>query len=265
MEYELFQAIEEGDQEDVIRLLDADPTLLEREDRLGDRPLALAAKDGHLGIVRMLIQRGAEVTSIGRLGMTALHHAAERGHEEIVAFLLSQGAQGNSRGNDGRTPLLCASQWGHVGVVKVLLQHMGGQGLADRDDARWTALHHAAGRGHEELVAFLLKEGMEANSRATNGATPLMGASEWGRLAVVKLLVPHVGIQGLEDRNNLGRTAFYLAAWRFCHADVVRYLLLAGADHTVTDNVGGLLRANNGGAERGRRIISIIKVSDQFL
>jgi hypothetical protein len=48
---DIFRAAEEGNEEEVIRLLDADPTLLEREDDDGNRPLLMAAWYGQLGVV----------------------------------------------------------------------------------------------------------------------------------------------------------------------------------------------------------------------
>lgn len=43
-----------------------------------------AAADGHLDIVRLLIQRGAEINATHVAGYTALHEAAQRGHYDVV-------------------------------------------------------------------------------------------------------------------------------------------------------------------------------------
>jgi hypothetical protein len=48
---DIFRAVREGNEEEVIRLLDADPALLEnREGDDGERPLTWAALYGQLGV-----------------------------------------------------------------------------------------------------------------------------------------------------------------------------------------------------------------------
>jgi ankyrin repeat protein len=169
---DIFRAAGEGNEGEVIRLLDADPTLLEREDDDGDRPLAVAALSGRLGVTTRLIERGANINATGAGGNTALHYAARRGYEEVVVLLLREGAQANTRDNDGMTPLMWACVNGHLGVVKMLVQHMGGQGLDNGDDTRWRELHFAAYWGHEEVVRFLLLAGADPTITDSRGSTP---------------------------------------------------------------------------------------------
>jgi ankyrin repeat protein len=158
---DIFIAAREGNEDEVIRLLDADPLLLERENNFGIRPLAMAALFGHLGVVRLFIERGANINTTGRWGRTALHYAAEEGYEEVVALLLDNGAHANSRDEYGRTPLMRACINGHLDVVKMLVHHIEGQGLQARSDNGWTAMHCAAYWGHQEVVRFLLLAGAD--------------------------------------------------------------------------------------------------------
>jgi ankyrin repeat protein len=197
-----------------------------------------ASARGHLGVVQMLVEHmgGQGLEERDRMGNTALYHAARWGHKEVVGFLLSQGAQTTKPDLWGRTALICASMKGHLGVVQALLQHMEGQRLDERDMDGSTALYHAAFNGHELVVGFLLSQGAQANSSNNKGVTPLMGASENGHLGVVRLLVQHTGGQGLNAMDTeRGWTALSWAASRE-HEDVMRYLLLSGADPTINDN-----------------------------
>jgi ankyrin repeat protein len=176
-------------------------------------------------------------------GKTALHHAAYRGHEDIVAFLLGQGAEANSRDERGMTPFMRACHQGRIGVVQMLVQHMGPQALQDTSNSGLTALHLAAIGGHEETAAFLISQGAECSSRTAGvGVTPFMFACWQGRLGVVRLLLQHMGPEALQERDEHGMTSLHWACMKG-HGEVVRALLISGADPTVTDHEGRTPRA----------------------
>jgi ankyrin repeat protein len=238
-----FQAIREGDELEVTRLLDADPGLLEKELHKGNTPLAVAAAWGHLELVTLLFQRGASANATGLTGKTALHWAAYRGQEGVVTFLLRQGARANSRDDVGKTPLMLACRRGYVAVVRILLQHMGthdllgAEAMQETDDKGCTALYWAAYRGHEAVVSLLLEQGAHADSRSTAGHTPLLVASEQGHRGVVRMLLQHMGAEGLQEKDANGKTVLHWAVEKGYHK-AVKLLLLAGADPTITDNEG---------------------------
>jgi hypothetical protein len=173
---EFSTALREGDEGTVLRLVDADPTLLETVVGAWAKPLVIAARHGHLSLVMLLIERGADIS--GNYGSTPLHHASQEGHEEVVALLLKKGALANLRNDFGATPLMWACDNGHLGVVKMLYQHMGDHGLDDGDDDGWTALHFATSEGHEEVVRFLLVAGADPILTNNRGTTPRALAEE---------------------------------------------------------------------------------------
>ena len=51
-----------------------------------------------------------------------MYGASQNGHVDVVRVLLEQGADINKAKNNGATPLLIASQNGHVDVVRVLVE-----------------------------------------------------------------------------------------------------------------------------------------------
>ena len=53
---------------------------------------------------------------------TPLSYAAENGHEAVVKLLLEKGAELEPKDKDGRTPLWWAARSGHEAVVKRLLE-----------------------------------------------------------------------------------------------------------------------------------------------
>jgi ankyrin repeat protein len=236
--WECFEAIKQGDEEQVTTLLNAEPRLLEVFDYAWEhRPLTLAAECGHLGLVKLFIQRGAKVRKIGPLNETALHWAAYGGHEGTVAFLISKGASTEWRDDEGRMPILWACEKGHVGAVRVLLEHMGEEGLEETDYDGYTGLHWAALEGHEELVTFLIGEGAQPDVADKTGLLPIMSASERGHLGVVQLLVQHMGDEVLQARDADARTVLHFAAY-WGREKVVAFLLGKGAQANSRDRLG---------------------------
>ena len=66
-----------------------------REQRYGDTALMWAAVAGHVDVVRLLIEAGADVRAVDDEGVTALHLARAKGHAEVAAALLAAGANPN--------------------------------------------------------------------------------------------------------------------------------------------------------------------------
>ncbi|KFH42104.1 Ankyrin-like protein [Hapsidospora chrysogenum ATCC 11550] len=66
------------------------------------KPLPLAASRGHLNIVQLLLENGAEIEAEA-WGHTALVCAVENGHTEVVRRLLQWGALTNVQNANGRT------------------------------------------------------------------------------------------------------------------------------------------------------------------
>jgi ankyrin repeat protein len=238
MEPMFFQAVEEGNEGEVARLLDEDPALLEKAGHEGVTAYLLAAKHGQLGVMQLLIQRGADANAPGSgSGDTALHLAAWEGQEQAAAFLLGQGAQSTHRGEDGATPLILACDKGHLGVLRMLVHHLGKQELEATDKEGLTALHYAALCGNEECVSFLLGQGAQANSRDKDGTTPSILACEKGHMGVVRLLLQHMGKQALQETDNEGKAALHYAA-EYGHEETVSFLLLQGAQANSKDENG---------------------------
>jgi ankyrin repeat protein len=52
-----------------------------------------ACQEGHLDIVKLLIEKGADVKAKDNSGSTALMIASKNGHTQIVEFLKAHGAK----------------------------------------------------------------------------------------------------------------------------------------------------------------------------
>ncbi len=94
----------------------------------------LAAFDGHTEIVRLLIERRAEVNAVDRSGRTALMYAASGPNQETVQLLLVNGAKVNLRDREEMyTALMFAAAEGQAENVQLLLAHGADQSLVDVD------------------------------------------------------------------------------------------------------------------------------------
>jgi ankyrin repeat protein len=158
-----------------------------RDDEEEGTPLVVAAEHGHAGVVRLLLERGADVNASDYYNYTALNNAARQGHEEVVSILLSCGANSSRRSVTGSTALIVASFTGHLDVVRQLLQHMAGRGLDERDDYGCTALRGACSSGHVEVARSLLLAGADHTIAGSDGETPRPVAAAYGLPACVPL------------------------------------------------------------------------------
>ncbi len=206
----------------------------------GATALFIAAKNGHLELVRYLVKHKANVNQARTDdGLTALFMAAQNGHLQVVKFLVEHGANVNQAcTDDGSTALYIAAQEGHLEVVKFLVEHGANVNQA-RTDNSVTALYIAAQQGHLQVVKFLVEHGATVNQVCTyNGITPLISAAQNGHLQVVKFLVEH-GANVNQARTNNGATALYIAVQNG-HLQMVKFLVEHGA------NVNQTLRTDNG-------------------
>jgi ankyrin repeat protein len=86
----------------------------------GYSPLHGAAWQGHVEVVRALLDFGAPVNAQDGEGYTPLHKAAWRGHEQIARLLLAHKADTSIKESGGLTPLEMARSAKKEAVVAVL-------------------------------------------------------------------------------------------------------------------------------------------------
>ena len=118
-------------------------------------PMILAAKRGHLEVVQLLLEAGADQNAAGKNRATALLAAAQSGHSEVVQLLLQAGADKNAATQGGETALMAASESDHLAVVQLLLEAGADRNAAVRYGA--TILMAAAEKGRLEVVQVLLE------------------------------------------------------------------------------------------------------------
>lgn len=123
----LIVAAERGDEAGVRALLrkGADPKAVARFSPMGgtgaDTALKRAAAKGSTGVVRALLDNGAEIDGKGSSGDTALMIAARAGREAVVRLLVEKGADIDARNQDGQSALGIAEASKRAAIVQILL------------------------------------------------------------------------------------------------------------------------------------------------
>ncbi|KAF5563133.1 ACB 4-hydroxyacetophenone monooxygenase [Fusarium phyllophilum] len=148
---------------DIVNLQGTVGLLLEGES--GHIPLCMAAGDGHVAVVRLLLGTGkVDPDARDFDGQSPLWRAAKNGHTTIVKLLLDTCNVDPDAGhdefvNDNRTPLSLAAENGHEAIVKLLID-TGKVDLNAWDLGRHhTPLIFAAQNGYLEIVKLLLNTG----------------------------------------------------------------------------------------------------------
>lgn len=160
---------------------------IDAKDKTGATPLICAVKLGNTEVVRLLLEKGAQVNIARDDTQTPLHMATRYGFLEIVRLLLENGAHVDQTAQDGYTALFGAAQEGFVDIVRLLLEKKAQINLASNQGV--TPLNMAAMQGHTKVVRLLLEKGADIELASKNGSTPLFIAVHNGHLEPVKLLL----------------------------------------------------------------------------
>eukprot|EP00913_Durusdinium_trenchii_P025315 g23765.t1 len=217
-------------------------------------PLLLAAREGHLAVVQLLVEHRAELECQAATGATALSIASRMGHSEVVHGLLQAKAEIGQA-------LSVAAQAGHLPIVELLCEHHCDPNVAGRhgkdlalqqrhlpifsllasygamatEDTKDMDLLQSCARGHVESISSLdLRWFWGRNISDQDGMTPLSYCAQEGLLGPAQRLL-HAraypdGLDGLSGRRHVdGATALCLAVHEG-HKELVSLLLQADAD-----------------------------------
>lgn len=179
---------------------------MEYLDNNGEAAVHLAARQGHTGMLKAMIEKGVDVNlekdAPARAGMTPLHEACAAGHRDVVKMLIDAGADDAVKDSEGETPAHLALQEKRFGEQPNMEQRAG-----------------------------VLRELKHLDIPRNDGKTPLMLLKYLHRELLPIFLDRGVDVN---HRDNLGRTALMLNPCK----DMVKELLRAGADITLADSEG---------------------------
>ena len=146
-----------------------------------------AAATGRVERVRQLLKKNPDlVKAYTPDGWTALH--LNFGHLEIVKLLLDSGADINSLSMNGfsATPLQGAAAAKRIDLARLLIDR--GANVNCRGEEGVSPLHEVAGNGELEFAKLLLEHGANINAKDDHGKTPLTIALEYKQTEMAKFL-----------------------------------------------------------------------------
>lgn len=143
----------------------------ERTNAAGENALMMAAYQGLLPIVKLLVE--TYDVEVNKTGWTALHYAATNGYDDIVKYLLDHAAYIDAESPNASTPLMMAAMGGHITTVKLLLDE--GADMNLRNQQKMDVIDFAK-RYHQDEIAA----GLESRRRklAAQSGKPMPAAPE---------------------------------------------------------------------------------------
>jgi ankyrin repeat protein len=229
---------------------------VDAQDRNGKTALHVACGMGALESVRQLLKSKASIEIKDGEKATPLYRGVEGGNAEIVKLLIDRGADvaGASEGDtsalhcaagtmdpddakelearDGMKSLPGLADGSMLKIALLLIDH--GSPINAVTDFNETPLHFAVDEENLRMVKLLVERGASLDVKNRNGETALYLAAEVGELAILHYLV-EAGA-GLEESTDEGITPLHIAA--DSGPEMVEFLLKKGAAIDAKDGKG---------------------------
>ena len=199
----------------------------------GSSILHLVIKEANLGMLRILIDGGANVDiRDSATGRTPLQVASALGNWTMANMLLDHGAQPNLLDDNLDSAFLIAAREGKEVILKLLADRGADINLKTAVKGN-SALNEAAARLNSENVvkALLDLPGVDINQKNSDHLTPFLNSIASTNIPVLKQLLK---ISDTKAINNFGYTALHLAAQKSTK-EVTQILIENGLDLHALD------------------------------
>lgn len=223
----LIAAVRDGDHATLLSLLDRQDLDIDAGRADGSTALAWAAYMDDERAVDLLLRARADVNKANDFhGVTPLSLACANGNSGMVKKLLDAGADPNLKQWSGETPLMTCANTGAVDGAKALLKR-GADVNAKENKEEQTPLMWAVAEKHPEVVSVLVKNGANVEARSRVVPRPEPHVIE---MSLEESIWPsnYPDTTRWEEVSG-GFTALYFAAQQGA-VDSARILLEAGAD-----------------------------------
>ena len=207
----------------------------------GDHALHIAARNGDIQAVQLLVDFGADVNALNGCGQTPLHTAAggEKDCPELCSILLKHNAKIDAVDKDGNQPLHLACEAPLTSTVQRLLDC--NADVLATNNFHQTALHKAACSKRDclEVCVMLIAKGAQVNATDGSGDTFLQVAFQKGNMNTVDVLVENDA--DCNVLNVCGETLLHLACKsRVECVELCDKLISHGVNPRIADREGNL-------------------------
>jgi ankyrin repeat protein len=152
-----------------------------------------AARRGEVALVGELLDSGVDIEAES-WGNRALHKAAAKGRLEVVRLLLERGAELDARDSRGNTPMLHAAYNGQLEVVKLLVES--GADVQAQNTLHWTGVMQAVVERKLPTVRYLVEQGTRLDPVDQENGYTALTLARVSAPSIVELLEAH----GAEER-----------------------------------------------------------------
>ncbi|WP_254409636.1 ankyrin repeat domain-containing protein [Streptomyces sp. AC495_CC817] len=154
--------------------------------------ILLAARGGHLGVVRALIDAGVDIDAQDQTCVNPFLHGCMTGDLALVSIMTAAGADLRRRTRMGGNGLTPAAEKGHLPVVRHLLENTS-INVNLTNNLGWTALIETiilgdGGPERQQIVAALLAHGAKPGLADPWGVSPAELARQRGYDEIVDLI-----------------------------------------------------------------------------
>jgi len=189
---DLFESIQKGDLESIEQLIANDPELVNLR-RGSLYPLHLAVRSGKKEIAEFLISKGADIDRFAKnasefapFEFSAMTEAVRFNNLDMVKMFVERGADLDKVTSLEESYLHYAAFMNRTEIAEHLIESGMDVNIKKRGDI--TPLHLAAVRGFSSMAGMLIKRGAVLDIKSTDGGTPLHFAEAAGNAETAEFL-----------------------------------------------------------------------------
>lgn len=214
------------------------PNVLPPQTRL----IHLASQRGNSELIKLCLERNADVLTADEFGKTPAQLAIDSGNVDAVDLFLDAGAIDKSTDiqmptRQGQTYQSKLLHWACAKGNKKLIDRLidADASSEDVDKAGNTPVYYAIRQGHTEVAQYLIKRGVDPEGQALDKSTVFHQACFMGNVDILRSLV-ECGV-AINNKDDFNRSALQYAIMSNDPAKVA-LLLEYGADVTVRSSSG---------------------------
>lgn len=230
-------------------------------------PIHIAAGNGYLDLLKILIEHNSDVNRKAENGCTPLLLAVEMEDIDVIKELLKNNADINLQNDEEvspltysiyfqkdisivkellengakveyttqkYTPLMIASNLENIEVMKLLLEY--GANVNTKTTDGQSALELAAIKGSKKSIDFLLENGADVNSQNNQGYTPTMIAVGLENIDLLNKLIKAGADLNAKDKNGVSALMNAILVGNY---NIVNKLIKSGADVNASTSITG--------------------------